>query len=97
MRESYPTLKLQREEDNFLVKSFVSAKYTISELQQINGLRMFLQVITLSDITPGNGPFITYFVCNRWRDRTRRTIYEYLRQGRPLDVELTLFKRAIKR
>jgi len=48
----------QREHDQFLMSSFLTLTLSPKELRRLNACRLYLQVITLADITDGGGHFL---------------------------------------
>lgn len=53
--ERTPTLSLQRESDCFIMECFAMQGYSPEKLDRLNRCRRHLQVVTLSDITTGDG------------------------------------------
>ena len=91
-----PPLKLQRQHDLFLMDHFYT-HYDHSKLRRLNGCRLYLQVLTLSDITTGDGMFITASSWNGRLDSTRYTAYDWPNQGAPTQEDWTLWKSALRK
>eukprot|EP00957_Ditylum_brightwellii_P196366 14961292-Ditylum_brightwellii.AAC.1 len=68
------------------MKAFASAGFTYKELAVINQCRLFSRVVTLSDITSGDGKYI---IADTLHDQCIRTHFEYIwpHQGRPSSAE----------
>jgi hypothetical protein len=58
-RDAFPKLQPAREADQFLMKAFVDHGYDGLQLHKLNTCRQFLKVITLADITTGDGKRLT--------------------------------------
>jgi hypothetical protein len=58
-RDEFPKLQPAREADQFLMKAFVDHGYDGLQLHKLNTCRQFLKVITLADITTGDGKRLT--------------------------------------
>jgi hypothetical protein len=58
-RDEFPKLQPAREADQFLMKAFVDHGYDGLQLHKLNTCHQFLKVITLADITTGNGKRLT--------------------------------------
>eukprot|EP00978_Attheya_sp_CCMP212_P024993 scaffold79551_cov63-Attheya_sp.AAC.2 len=55
------SLQLQRDNDQFLMRGFSDGGYTGAALRNLNNCRMFLQAVTLSDISSGDGQYLLPF------------------------------------
>jgi hypothetical protein len=58
-RDEFPKLQPAREADQFLMKAFVDHGYDGLQLHKLNTCHQFLKVITLADITTGDGKRLT--------------------------------------
>lgn len=63
VEDDVPTLQLQRVNDQFLMQAFSDHGFTGTDLARLNETRMFLQVITLADISSGDGRHILIPSC----------------------------------
>ena len=64
--------KLLRESDEAIMEAIIArTSYCKKELQEINMCRLYLQVVTLADITEGNGNHITTYAAEGERDLSR--------------------------
>ena len=59
IEDSLPELELQREGDQYLVRVFQRAGFNGRRLARLNICRLFLKVVTVSDIVTGCGQFIS--------------------------------------
>ena len=59
LKDNTPFIPLGREEDKILMEHFMLQGYKGIELRNINCCRLYLKVITLADITSGDGETIT--------------------------------------
>ena len=59
LKDNTPFIPLGREEDKILMEHFMLQGYKGIELRNINCCRLYLKVITLADITSGDGKTIT--------------------------------------
>ena len=80
-----PELPLQRENDVLLIPLFGELGYTSQELVQLNRCRIFLKVISLSDIVTGCGTKIRLNCWNGNTDALWVSIYQWPRQTRPTE------------
>jgi hypothetical protein len=63
IQDNVGQLRLQRQNDKFIMEEFIKANVDGNELKQLNECRMFLNVVTLSDIATADGSEITI---NAW-------------------------------
>jgi hypothetical protein len=55
IQDNQPLLQLQRINDQFLIQAFADSGHSNKELRQLNICRMWAKVVTLADITTGDG------------------------------------------
>eukprot|EP00978_Attheya_sp_CCMP212_P043519 scaffold285802_cov35-Attheya_sp.AAC.1 len=55
VEDDVQTLLLQRANDQFLMQAFSDHGFTGTDLARLNETRMFLHVVTLADISSGDG------------------------------------------
>jgi hypothetical protein len=72
-------LRLQRKNDKFLMDEFLSAGYDGTTLKELNECRMFLHVVTLSDIVSADGLQITMNAWNGSQDERGKSQYQWPR------------------
>jgi hypothetical protein len=91
------TLHLRREQDQFLIKAFAAAGFRRSSLVTLNRCRLFLQAVTLADITTGSGNAITTWA---WEGQVppspMNTSWDWPVQGRPTPQQWKLWQRALQ-
>ena len=92
-----PELPLQRENDVLLIPLFGELGYTSQELVQLNRCRIFLKVISLSDIVTGCGTKIRLNCWNGNTDALWVSIYQWPRQTRPTEDHWILWRQALSR
>ena len=88
-------LQLRSSDDQFLMKAFIEAGYNGAELCKLNVCRMFLKVITVSDIAKGSLDYL-----EDWTDRslsaTKQWAYQWPRSPpKPPQDWWNLWKKAL--
>lgn len=78
------TPSIQRIQDIMLMDYFVSSQYEPNELQALNRCRLYLQVLSLTDIVSADGKHIIQFPLNGTRLVDQRSELEWPVQQRPL-------------
>jgi hypothetical protein len=76
-----PEFPLRRENDSLLIPLFVSLGYRGEKLVKLNKCRMFLQVVTLSDICCGDGHSISHNSWHGIKSFTQKQFYLWPNQG----------------
>jgi hypothetical protein len=74
---------MSRANDQLLILLFHEKGIRDDQLHRLNLCRLFLEVLTISDITTGCGTEITKAAWNRDRDTTRTSFYQWPSQGPP--------------
>jgi hypothetical protein len=82
--------KLTREKDSFLTEQFVSITKTPSVLKTLNQCRLYLQVITVSDITSACGAYILPEI-KEGKLNGRRSTLKWPIQGHPTKTDWTIW------
>jgi hypothetical protein len=59
IQDNQPQLLLRRVDDQHIIQAFTDHGYTDKQLKKLNLCRMWAQVITLADITTGDGKHLT--------------------------------------
>ena len=95
IEDTVPELELQREGDQYLVRAFQAAGYQGASLRRLNVCRMFLQVVTVSDIATGCGRFISTSGWEGKLDDTRAVRYDWPAQGEPGAGDWDLWRGAL--
>ena len=88
-------LPLLRQHDSFIMRRAVEAKFTFSKLDAINRCRLYLQVLTLSEIVTADGETITEKAWSGIRDSTIKSPYRWPRQPRPPSKDWRIWQTAI--
>ena len=91
-----PTLQLGCPGDSFLMPEF-SRVYKKRQLDQLNRCRLYLQVITLADITTADGNTVTTAVWKGAKDLSRPSRYEWPKQHRSSEPYWEQFRLALGR
>ena len=98
MIHDYTTKNLQpkRRNDLFLMEIIAHEGFTNGELRRINRCRLYLQVITLSDVVDGYGDT---FTCSSKgiKDSTIASPYTFPKQSKPDPRSIALWKKALKK
>ena len=76
-------LELVRQHDSFIMRRAVEAKFSFTQLDAINRCRVYLQVLTVSEITTADGEFIAEKAWAGIRDTTVTSRYNWPRQQKP--------------
>ena len=76
-------LKPQRDGDKFIMEEMMKKGYDKQKLLRLNKCRIYLQVVTLADITNGDGSKISHNYLNGRKDPSRRSKFEWTKQVRP--------------
>ena len=75
LKGEYVRPKLLRENDVCLMESLVEFEYfTKKQMEAINRCRIYLQVVTLADITNGSGSFISRLAYDGTFDYDRQSM-----------------------
>ena len=96
IEDSVPELELQREGDQYLIRLFQQARFKGGQLQRLNLCRIFLKVVTVSDIATGCGMFISTSAWNGKVDGTRSERYDWPNQGEPSARDWDLWRSALQ-
>jgi hypothetical protein len=83
IEDTCPDFPLSRVQDHLLIPWFHEHGIRGRNLQRLNLCRLYLQVLTISDIVTGCGTQITKKVWHGERDTTRTSSYQWPEQGRP--------------
>ena len=75
-----PPMPSLRHNDTFIMQEFVSAGVDKSKLKILNYMRMFIETITLSDITTPDGKNITFDAWNVIGSNSLRSSYDWPRK-----------------
>lgn len=78
-----------RQHDKALMEFFLERKLHYSIIDSINRCRIYLQVITISDITSADGTYILPEVKLRKRPFGRKSTLEWPNQGQPSSLDWT--------
>ena len=97
VEERTPSLRLQREGDAFLMEAFIEAGYQGEELAQLNRCRMFLQVVTVADISSGDGTKLLRSTKHKRTDSPSARRYQWPGQGPPSQQAWTTWETAISK
>jgi hypothetical protein len=88
---------LSRANDQLLIPLFHETRTRDDQLHRLNLCRLFLQVLTISDVTSGCGTKITKAAWNGDRDTTRTSCYQWPSQGPPRIQDWILWRTSLKR
>jgi hypothetical protein len=92
-----PNVITRRVNDKFLMETIAAGtQFTNNELSHINRCRLYLQIMTLSDITNGNGTLLRQGVLKGNIQRMNESHYLWPRQTRPGVASWRLWRKAIK-
>ena len=86
----------QQENDVFLMEVFAHENYSHSKLAKINRCRLYLGVLTLSDIMNGYGNGLTC-AYNCIKDTTRPSHYHWPKQPWPSSGCIRMWKSALRK
>jgi len=89
--ETYP-----RDNDTHIMDHFNRASYTKKKLQHLNACRLYLQVITLSNICDGHGSSILPAVMQGTQITSSTTTWAWPRQHRPPEQSWTHWRSALR-
>jgi hypothetical protein len=76
-----PEFELRRENDSLLIPLFVSLGYSGEKLVKLNKCRIFLQVVTLSDICCGDGQVLNHNAWHGIQSLSQKQFYLWPNQG----------------
>ena len=79
----YDRPRLQRHNDFFLMDRVYESTLSIDTILKINRCRMYLNVLTLADISLGDGSTIDPQVYQGRKSEYRYSIHQWPRQARP--------------
>jgi Reverse transcriptase (RNA-dependent DNA polymerase) len=98
LQTDLPTLQYRRHNDLYLMDIFInSAKYSPQELQQLNWCRIYLQVITVADITDARGHRILHHIWQGNKETQPRAQYAWPNQGKPSRQSWIAWRAALAR
>jgi hypothetical protein len=98
LQTDLPGIHPRRHQDLFLMDIFInSAKYSLQELQQLNWCRLYLQVITVADITDASGHKILHHIWQGNKDIQPRAQYAWPNQGKPSRGSWIVWRAALAR
>jgi hypothetical protein len=95
---SYPSAwqpPLPRQGDISLTDFFLSLKLSPKEMELLNQCRLYLQVLTLSDIVAANGLFILQHAKDGVKDNTRESRLRWPNQGKPTANDWTTWRSTL--
>jgi hypothetical protein len=95
IEDTSPDFALSRANDQLLIPLFHEQGIRDDQLQRLNRCRLFLQVLTISDITTGCGTKITKAAWNGVRDTTRTSSYQWPSQGIPSALDWVLWRQSL--
>ena len=90
-------VQLARESDQYIMELAMETGFTTGQLTDINLVRLFLRVVTLSDISTATG---AHLAPEAWEVRTfqdRTSSLEWPRQPQPTSSQRTLWRKLLKR
>jgi len=70
------TIEEQRVNDNGLMATFISAGYGSDKLRTLNECRMYLRVITISDVVDGDGTHLCPMAIEGYRDKGKSSKFK---------------------
>jgi hypothetical protein len=93
--ERHWTPSLVRQHDNFLMEIFQSHNFSPIQLRHLNNCRIFLQVLTLSDITSADGKYILPTALKGERTQEQTSTLHWPRQDSPTELSWDLWRLAL--
>ena len=84
-----------RENDSFLMPAFLEAGFHGAALKRLNLCRLYLQAVSVGELSTGCGRFIAKSVWQGNFDTTRRSRYAWPRQGKPAASEWIFWREAL--
>ena len=94
----YARPSIQRQHDYFLMERLIRnfpGIFSTSELQAINRCRLFLQVLTMADVSTGDGLEFSKKYFSGIRDSSRKSLFQWPMQRNPTRPEWRLWQRAM--
>jgi hypothetical protein len=88
-------LYTQREHDQFLTEAFAKASFSESQRIRLNKCRIFLQAVTLSDITTGNGQVLLQSAWQGHLDQDNPSSCQWMNQGPLTTADWALWRQAL--
>ncbi|WP_317202409.1 hypothetical protein, partial [Janthinobacterium sp.] len=95
IEDSVSELELQRENDQYLIRTFQQAGFKGVILKRLNVCRLFLKVVTVSDISTGCGRYISTPGWKGEVDFTRAERYDWPYQGEPCARDWDFWRNAL--
>ena len=89
-------IPLQRHQDCELMSSFANRGYSLEKLRTLNKCRLFLQVLTLSDLVPASGTSIQSHIMEGRRDKYSSSKYVWPQVNRPYLQSWKVWEEAIR-
>ena len=93
---SSPTLKLARENDEFIMLQFSKFGYHTQELAQLNLCRLWCHAVRLSDLTTGDGKRIHPLTWNGYHPDDAGSDFQWPMHGRPTPKCWVLWQTALR-
>jgi hypothetical protein len=90
-------LPLQRDNDQYLMQGFSDGGYTGAALRNLNNCRMFLQAVTLADISSGDGQYILPFARHLRQPTLQTSSLKWPANGTLTPIVKRLWKIALAR
>lgn len=85
-----------RENDSFIMEAFAYLNLGQTDFICLNRCRLYLQVITLSDITDAGGRTIPTMYMNGLFSSTRLSFYNWPNQGRPPETDWVKWRKYLR-
>ena len=97
LKGKYNKPKLQRENGICLMQQLIGhSNFIKAQIASINRCRIYMQVLTLSDIANGTGSFVTKMTYEEIRDPHRTNKWIWPNQAKPPKKDWRLWKDAIE-
>ena len=96
IHDDVPDCKMQRERDQFLIEALYQSGVTGEYLRRVNLCRLFLRVVTVSDIATGCGEFVTKSAWEGKDDLLRNKNFDWPAQGRPSPGDWDAWRNALQ-
>ena len=92
-----PYFTLPRQHDSFLMPTFIAMDIPTGDLTKINQCRLYLQVLTISDIVDAGGHMVLTDYMNGHRPFDRQSQYNWPEQGRPDELSWRLWRHHLRK
>lgn len=96
--EEWPMLKMMRDDNKCIMDLlYLDKEVTLYQLAACNRCRLYLQVVTMSEILNGDGRTLRKCFFQGWNDQKVMNLYKWPYQGKPSRYDFNIWKICLSR